>query len=75
MTNIIITLTDNGILLLNCSEKIFYVLQMFAPFKRRSLAAGLGVAMGGTCSLYLKYKRLKFLNENAKDALVMVVCY
>lgn len=47
---------------------------MFAPFKRRSLAAGLGVAMSGTCSFYLKYKRLKFLNENAKDALVMVVC-
>lgn len=46
---------------------------MFAPFKRRSLAAGLGVAMCGTRSLYLKYKRLK--NENAKDALVMVVCH
>lgn len=44
---------------------------MFAPFKRRSLAAGLGIAMSGTCSLYLKYKRFKFLHENAKDALVM----
>lgn len=48
---------------------------MFALFKCRSLAAGLGVAMSGACSLYLKCKRFKFLNENAKDALVMVVCH